>query len=144
MTTTHGNAKNERRLWWIGWRQWFGWKDWMCSKWRDKADIARETEGTTSKDELRGPVIGDWIEPATEQNWKPGEVDNQKRETEWGRQPKMTSDETNHAENGRTRLTITDNFGTYRRMCGFGGGECRSVFCTLREKLIKYQFNKYE
>ena len=116
----------------------------MCSKWRDKADIARETKGTTSNEELRGPVTGDRTEPATELNRKPGGVGNQKPETERGRQPKMTGDETNHAENERTRLTITDNFGTYRRMCGFGGGECRSVFRTLREKLIKYRFNKYE
>ena len=29
-------------------------------------------------------------------------------------------------------------------MCGFGGGECRSVFRTLREKRIKYRLNKYE
>ena len=46
------NTKNERRIWWIGWREWFGWKEWMSSKWRDKVDIARETEGTTSKEEL--------------------------------------------------------------------------------------------
>ena len=32
------------------------------------------------------------------------------------------------------RITSSDNFGTYRRMCGFGGGECRSVNRTLREK----------
>ena len=31
-------------------------------------------------------------------------------------------------------ITSTGNFGTYRRMCGFGGGECRSVIRTLREK----------
>ena len=36
------------------------------------------------------------------------------------------------------RITSSDNFGTYRRMCGFGGGECRSVFRTLSEKSIKY------
>ena len=32
-------------------------------------------------------------------------------------------------------ITSTDNFGTYRRMCGFRGGECRSVFRTLRENV---------
>ena len=31
-------------------------------------------------------------------------------------------------------ITSTGNFDTYRRMCGFGGGECLSVFRTLREK----------
>ena len=80
MTTTHGNAKNEQRIWWIGWRQWFGWKEWVYSKWRDKVDIAGQTE-----------------------------------------------------DEGET--TSIGNFGTYRRMCGFGGGECRSVFRTLREKV---------
>ena len=44
-----GHAKSERRLWWIGCRQWFGWKEWMCSKWRDKVNITREVEGTTSR-----------------------------------------------------------------------------------------------
>ena len=73
-------GEREQRIWWIGWRQWFGWKEWVYSKWRDKIDIAGQTE-----DE--------------------GEI------------------------------TSTGNFGTYRRMCGFGGGECRSVFRTLREKI---------
>ena len=27
MTTGHGIAKCERRIWWIGWRKWFMWKD---------------------------------------------------------------------------------------------------------------------
>ena len=36
------------------------------------------------------------------------------------------------------RITSSDIFGTYRRMCGFGGGECRSVFRTLHKKCIKY------
>ena len=36
------------------------------------------------------------------------------------------------------------NFGTYRRMCGFEGGECRSVIHTLREKRMEYQLNKYK
>ena len=72
--------EKEQRIWWIGWRQWYGWKEWIYSKWKDKVDIAGETE-----DE--------------------GEI------------------------------TSTGNFGTYRRMCGFGGGECRSVFRTLREKI---------
>ena len=89
----HSNSKSKQKLWWIGWRQWFGWKEWMCSKWRDKVNITREVERTTS------------------------------------RQPNKTG---NQGENGRTRLTITDSFGTYRRMCGFGGGECRSVIHTLR------------
>ena len=35
-------------------------------------------------------------------------------------------------------ITSSDNFGTYQRMCGFGGGECCSVFRTLREKRTKY------
>ena len=39
--------ESERRIWWIGWRQWFGWKEWTCSKWRDKVDIAGETEPGT-------------------------------------------------------------------------------------------------
>ena len=42
---------SERRIWWIGWRQWFGWKEWTWSKWRDKVDIADETEGTTDEGE---------------------------------------------------------------------------------------------
>ena len=42
-------------------------------------------------------------------------------------------------QNGETKetlgeITSTGNFGTYRSMCGFGGGECRSVIRTLREK----------
>ena len=41
-------------------------------------------------------------------------------------------------------MTI-DNFGTYQRMCGFGGGECRSVIRTLCEKRIEFtRLNKYE
>ena len=32
-------------------------------------------------------------------------------------------------------ITSTGHFGTYQRMCGFGGGECRSVFRTLRENV---------
>ena len=28
MTTGHGIAKCERRIWWIGWRKWFMWKEW--------------------------------------------------------------------------------------------------------------------
>ena len=42
---------SERRIWWIGQRQWFGWKEWTWSKWRDKVDIADETEGTTDEGE---------------------------------------------------------------------------------------------
>ena len=38
------------------------------------------------------------------------------------------------------RITRSDNFGTYRRMCGFGGGECRSVNRTLHEK-CKYNIS---
>ena len=71
--------EREQTIWWIRWRQWFGWKGWIYSKWRDKVDIAGETEAE-------------------------GEI------------------------------TSTGNFGTCRRMCGFGGGECRSVIDTLREK----------
>ena len=37
-------------------------------------------------------------------------------------------------------ITSTGNFGTYRRMCGFGGGECRSENCTLHEK-CKYNMS---
>ena len=37
-------GEKEQRIWWIGWRQWFGWKEWTFSKWRDKVDIAGETE----------------------------------------------------------------------------------------------------
>ena len=36
--------KREQRIWWIGWQQWFGFKEWTCSIWRDKVDIAGETE----------------------------------------------------------------------------------------------------
>ena len=75
---------SEPRIWWIEWRQWFGWEEWACSKWRDKVDIARETED-------------------------------------------------------EEEITNTGNFGTHR----FGGGGCRSVICTLREKCMEYQLNKY-
>ena len=36
------------------------------------------------------------------------------------------------------RITSSDNFGTYRRMCGFRGDECRSVIRTQREKHMEY------
>ena len=118
----------------------------MCSKWRDKVDIAREIEGTMSKGEIRELAIGNRAEQATE-NRRPDGADN-RTEPENGRgrqlkpatkrrlQPNTTGDETNRPKTGRRRLTITDNFGTYWRMCGFGRGECRSVFCTVREKCI--------
>ena len=41
-------------------------------------------------------------------------------------------------------ITSPNNFGTYRRMCGFGGGECRSVIRTLHEKRMEYRLNKYK
>ena len=52
--------ESERRIWLIGWQQWFGWKEWMCSKWRDKVNIAGEMEnegeitstGNLQRDEL--------------------------------------------------------------------------------------------
>ena len=34
-------------------------------------------------------------------------------------------------------ITSTDNFGTYWRMCRFGGGECCSVICTLHKKAYR-------
>ena len=39
---------SKRRIWWIGWQQWFGWKEWIYSKWRDKVDIAGQTEDITN------------------------------------------------------------------------------------------------
>ena len=36
--------EREQRIWWIEWQQWFGRKEWTYSKWRDKVDIAGETE----------------------------------------------------------------------------------------------------
>ena len=27
MATSHGNAKSERRIWWIGWQRWFEYKE---------------------------------------------------------------------------------------------------------------------
>ena len=92
-----------------------------------------------TKGELRGLATMDRIEPKTEYNRKPDEAGNRKPATKRSRQPNRTGNETgnetNRVDNGRKRLTITDSFGTYQRMCGFGGGECRSVICTLREKL---------
>ena len=32
----------------VGWWQWFRWKEWTCSKWRDKVDIAGQTEDITN------------------------------------------------------------------------------------------------
>ena len=47
------NDESERRIWWIRCRQWFGWKVWACSKWRDKVDIAGETDNEEENNEHR-------------------------------------------------------------------------------------------
>ena len=41
-------------------------------------------------------------------------------------------------------ITSIGNFGTYRKMCEFGGGECHNVIRTLCEKRMEYRLNKYE
>ena len=117
----HSSSKSEQKLWWIGWKEWFGWKEWMCSKWRDKSRI------------LQNRKPGE----AGNQNQRSDRAENRNPATEQSRQPKMIDNETDQAGTGWRRLTSTGNFGTYQRMCGFGGGECRSVFRTLRENNIK-------
>ena len=57
---------------------------------------------------------------------------------EWDPELTEVVNKSKKALQGAMTITNTDNFGTYRRMCRFRGGDCRSVLRTLCEMCTEY------
>jgi hypothetical protein len=109
--------KSMRRVWRTGRRRWSVWNGWFCSKWKTKSSMTTRTGRTRAM-----PVPSKRIKVFKSRD----SIQRSRRFCLEHRQSRRIS-------NGRSLSEI----GTYRRMCRFGGGECRVSLHTRYETYVR-------